>query len=660
MVMGGGGSGGFMFGGGGGILQSISPGMNFVKKFNEKLSMGGSYAFSNSDRKSWQTTDRQYLRADGNDLFNKDTTNSRRLTNQHRFNSEIKYVPNEDNELIVRPSFSYGTAENTRVSTYRTIDTSGAMINEGWMDNVSESESFSARLRADYRRRLAKPRRTISFEFDGGLGFSNSTNYNESQSFYATRPSDTINQEVENKSNNYNWSTQVAYTEPLIKDFTLELRYRISENGNNSERDAFDFNPRTGKYDSIDQAYSNKMENSNFSQRFEARIQKNAEKYQYSLGFGVFPANSVSRVEGQDAISRPVTNFSPQASFRYQFSRQHQLNINYNGRTNQPSVSQLQPVPDNSDPRNIRIGNQDLTPSFNHSFSVRYNNFFPNFSSINAFVRLSLTENQITNVSYYDSATFVKYYPNNLDPSVFRPGTRVTVAENVGSIYNAFGMFSYSTPIFTQKITLSTTTSGFLNNSKSKIDDSTNVLNNLMLAENLRITYRLQSFDISLNGRFQMNDARYSLQNERNNTYYTTSGGADFTYQIIKNKLAVSSDFSFSRMDGLTEGHNPRWNLWNAQLSYNVGKANKGQIRFRVVDMLNQNKNTQRNVSETSIEDITYNTLQRYFLVAFTYNLNSSLRGKAPQQDGVGNPERPWERPGGGRPGGSGMRVIQH
>jgi hypothetical protein len=668
------GSGGFG-GFGGGITTSVSPGVNFVKKFSDQLSVGGSYAFSHSDRISEQTTDRHNFMpvpegvtpGDLDQFYNANDT-SRRITNQHRFNSEIRYIPNEDNELIIRPSFTYGITESHRNSRFLTNDIAGMMINEGFTDNFSESDNFSARLRADYRRRLGKPRRTIALEFDGGLGFGNSLNDNYSDNIFVNRRGeiefDTINQEVKGKSSNFNWSTQVAYTEPLIRDFTLELRYRVSYSENNSKREAFD-RDILGAILGKDYLLSNDMQNSNFTQRFEARIQKNAEKYQYSVGFGAFPAISTSRVmEGQGIdTALNVWNFSPQASFRYQFSRQHQLHINYHGRTIQPSVSQLQPVLDNSDLLNMRIGNQGLKPSFNHAFSARYNNFFQNFSSISAFLRLSMTENQIINVSYFDYDALRQSYSGlGVDSSMFGSGRRLIMPENIGNVYNGFFMFSYSTPLFTQKITLSTTTSGFWNHSKSKIDNDINSLDNLMLLENLRITYRLPNFDISLNARFQVNDARYSVQNELNNTFYTTSGGADFTWQIIRGKLAFSSDMTFSRMNGLTDGHNPRWTLWNAQLSYNVGKANQGQVRLRIVDILNDNQNTQRNVSEIFIEDVTqHKMLRRYFLLAFTYNLNTALRRNAPQADGVGNPERMrWQgaHPGGG--GGVDPVIIRH
>jgi hypothetical protein len=40
-----------------------------------------------------------------------------------------------------------------------------------------------------------------------------------------------------------------------------------------------------------------------------------------------------------------------------------------------------------------------------------------------------------------------------------------------------------------------------------------------------------------------------------------------------------------------------------------------------IYDILNQNKNIRRNVTETYIEDIRTQTLTRYLLLTFTYNL---------------------------------------
>ncbi|WP_332912298.1 hypothetical protein [Algoriphagus boritolerans] len=46
-----------------------------------------------------------------------------------------------------------------------------------------------------------------------------------------------------------------------------------------------------------------------------------------------------------------------------------------------------------------------------------------------------------------------------------------------------------------------------------------------------------------------------------------------------------------------------------------------------VYDLLGQNANVRRNITETFIEDIQTNVLQQYFMVSFTYNLRRFSKG---------------------------------
>ncbi|MCL2412927.1 MAG: TonB-dependent receptor [Bacteroidales bacterium] len=616
---GGGGFGGFggMFGG---ITQSFSPGLNFVMRLNDNLTVGGSYAFSNTNRRQEQQTFREDILLFGSQFYD-EWRESNPISNQHRFNAEIRYTPNENNELIIRPSFTFGRTENEITSNFftsqdREFDT---LINEGQTINFSDATRFDSRLRVDYRRRLARPQRTISFEFDGGYSFNNRTDTNRSEMMFwenGIASPEVINQLITDEGWRYNWRAQVAYTEPLIHDFTLELRYSISNSEDWSERIARDF--ITGQLDTL---FSNEFSNTFFNQRFEARIQRTTENYRLSFGLGVFPATSSSfnfDDEGNRTRigERNVLNFAPQAQFQYNFSRQHTLRFSYSGRTNQPSVSQLQPVPDNSDPMSIRVGNPGLRPEFNHRVTAMYNNFFENFSSISANVFFNMTQNRIVNTTITSQGqrdtAFINRYPQLADIPELSPGARIMMPDNIGTVYSLFGMVAYSTPLFTQSVTLSSTTGGGINNSRSVVDAEENILNNITAHQNLRVTYRRQRFDVSLNGRIQINDARYSLQNHLNNTFFTTSGGADFTWQIIPNRLFISSDMNFSVTSGSDD---PRFNrnftLWNAQLSWNLGQNNAGQLRLRVVDILDQNRNGNNrvNATENRIEHIWVNTL---------------------------------------------------
>jgi hypothetical protein len=50
---------------------------------------------------------------------------------------------------------------------------------------------------------------------------------------------------------------------------------------------------------------------------------------------------------------------------------------------------------------------------------------------------------------------------------------------------------------------------------------------------------------------------------------------------------------------------------------------NLGEITLSVFDLLDQNKNIVRNVSDSYFEDLRTNQLSRFFMLAFTYNLRN-------------------------------------
>jgi hypothetical protein len=607
----------------GGFVQSIAPGVNFVQRMSEKLFIAGSYRYSNSDQKTNRETFRENMLSDGTSQFDNDERNSCGLSNQHTFNTQIRYNSNDKNELIISPVLRFATRDNNAFTNFRTTDDTLAMINKGTRENVLKGSQLMASLQTEYRRRLNKPQRTISFTLNGSLSTSDNTVFNYSLNEFVGRPTDTIDQKVTNDNWHYNWGGSVIYTEPLINDFALELRYSIANNENRTERMTFDYNPFTQSHDREDSVFSNNFGNSFLNQHFTVRLQKNAEKYRYTLGFSLISNNNFSYIQGRSDIPQNALNIAPQADFRYTFYSQSSIELRYSGQTHQPTTDQLQAVPNNSNPLNIRVGNPELKPAFSHGIDISQRKSFSNMSSFFSRAWLNMTHNGIANITINDPSLFPSI---QLDSGIYRPGMRLTMADNVNFTYRTGGSFSYSTPLFSRSVTLSTTTRGGLNNSKSVIDKDVNVLNNLSLSENLRITYRHRRFDVSLNGQFIVNNATYSLQPERNNVFYITSGGTDFTWQIVERKLVLSSDFRFSRMDGFSVDHNPRWNVWNAQLAWNIGKTNKSQLRLQVVDILNENNNTQRNVMPNYIEDVTTNIMKRYFLLIFTYNLSSAPR----------------------------------
>jgi hypothetical protein len=61
--------------------------------------------------------------------------------------------------------------------------------------------------------------------------------------------------------------------------------------------------------------------------------------------------------------------------------------------------------------------------------------------------------------------------------------------------------------------------------------------------------------------------------------------------------------------------------IWNASLGYKILKRKNAEISLKGFDLLNNAQNINRRVNESSISNVTSNTLNRYFLLSFTYNL---------------------------------------
>jgi hypothetical protein len=154
------------------------------------------------------------------------------------------------------------------------------------------------------------------------------------------------------------------------------------------------------------------------------------------------------------------------------------------------------------------------------------------------------------------------------------------------------------------------------------------------------------------------NFVRYTVNDDQNGDYFTQSLSVEPTYST-KNGWILGSNFDLQMNRGQAEGFNQTIPLWSASLSKLVLKNKRGELKFNVYDILNQNRSITRTVDQNSIIDTRTQVLTRYFLLSFTYNLRRFNGPQGQQQRGpMNNTFRMREGfggPGGG-PGGFRMR----
>ena len=132
--------------------------------------------------------------------------------------------------------------------------------------------------------------------------------------------------------------------------------------------------------------------------------------------------------------------------------------------------------------------------------------------------------------------------------------------------------------------------------------------------------------DINFSARVSYNQARYSLQSSLNNNYWRQVYELEGTLNLPAG-FTISNEISFSSFSGRANGFNKNIALWNAALSKQVLKSKKGEVKISGYDLLKQHIGLDRNTSSTYVEDVQYQTLQRFFTLGFTYSLQKPIKG---------------------------------
>jgi hypothetical protein len=618
--------GGFNTGGGGnGISRTLSSGLNYSDKWGSKVDVTGSYFYSSSDTRTTRSSLRQNSFGDSVTLQDQQTV-SRNKNQNHRFNLRMEYYIDSMNSILYTPTVTVQHSESESRDTlsarlskpglnYVVLD--GTTRNENQRDGVNVNNNLL------FRHKFRKLGRTFTLGFNNsinrsegeGINFAPYTYYRPDASVLAVSSQD-LKSFQDTRSNNNVVST--SYTEPIGKNKILELNYAYTNNHSTSDRRAFDFNSATGNYDKVNNLQTNYFENDYLSHRFGTNFRVQAAKYNFQFGVGVQQSelSNFSRRKkftGEDTVinlKQDFTNFFPTANFNYNFTKTKSLRINYRGRTNQPSVSQLQDVQDISDPLYIRQGNPGLSQEFNNNISINYNSFnIATFRYISANIRFDQTSNKIVNRTDTIQRGKQLITPVNMD-GAFSTSSFITLGLPLrgklkGSNFNFNNSVSYNRDV-------------------NIVNGQDNAVNNLVITQTVGINLDIKKkVNIGLNSSVSYNRATYKLIDSLNTRFFSQTYSADISY-TTKNNLTISTDFDYYISTGRAEGFNQSLPLWNAYIAQQIFKKKNGEIRFSVNDILNQNESVTRTVGDTYVIDTRTLVLKRYFMLSFIFNLNRS------------------------------------
>jgi hypothetical protein len=502
---------------------------------------------------------------------------------------------------------------------------SGTMINTSDRRTMTASASNSLNAELVFRQKFKKKGRSFIAQLRENYRASDGTGYLQAGNEYyingILNSADSVNQRKRNTASVFGLNMGLNYTEPLSKKTFLILKYGLNFSRNNSEQ--LSFNGRGDNYSDVpDSVFSSSYEYQFLTHNASAALRYVHKKFNVSVGGDVFITgwNQDDVLRGT-SMRRSYTNYAPAASIKYNFSKQTTLNLSYSGRTNQPTLEQLQPLRQNTDPLNVSIGNPDLRQEFRNNFNLGYNSYKP-LSGQYTWVGGggSFTQDDIVRSESFDEV-----------------GRHTYKYINTNGNYNGYFYGGYGMKI--KPIDTRVNLNGNVNFSHSNtfVNGQRNASDNNSYRAGIDINKDWQQKEkdiigISFGPSFTYNQNKSTISTFTT-SYWTMNLEASF-YTKLFWKMQFMTDIDLARRQK-TEVFNGNNNvlLWNASINRKFLKGDRLEMRLAVSDILNQNLGYTRNGQDNFISENRYNTIRRHGLFSITYNFAKGPDAKLPGAD---------------------------
>lgn len=599
------------FGGNTGITNTGAIGMNFNYDFSKNTQLNSSYFYSRRNNVLDRTAFRESL-VDDFSYISDENSIQNNLSNGHSLNLNFEHKFDSTQNIKLRSQFRLLDTDLQRLNN--TQNFFGDQLESSTsQDYQSVGDRFNFNANLIYKKKLGKAGRVLVASANVAQVNMDAKADLFSLNSFSDAVIDTINQSQVRKNEQLDYEAKISYTEPLGKKQYLDLSFNHRNYDNESIKNFFDQRQIPS---SFLPALSNHFQRDYFYNLLKLRYQRNSKKSNLNLGLGLQQSELRGEIISQEfEINRDFLFLLPSASWNYNFTSTKNIRFNYKTNIQEPSLEQLQPVVNNTDPLNIYIGNPNLKPEYQHSMSLNFMTFDQfTFTNFFTFLDVTYTQDKITNARSVDAL-----FRQTMEPI------------NVREDWQVSNYLSFSTPIKMIKSKVNINSNIIYHRGLQMINDLENVTDQFIGSFDLSLENRKKDMvDVVIGTKWTYNATQYSINKKLERSFTNREYYADLTLDMKKNYL-LNTSFTYTLFDDNGFNDQQVVPIWTASLSKTFLKDDRGQLKLTVFDILNQNVGINRRAESNFILDERIRSLGRYAMLSFTY----SLSGFNPNEDGI-------------------------
>lgn len=592
-----------------GFTNTYSGGLNYTNTFSDKTELNGSYFYSLLDKQTDRTLFRENFLADRT-FFNTEDSKQNSQNQSHRLNVVLDHKLDSFQSFKLTSRITFRGSNTLYEGETETLNADYSPSNSNIRTNTSEGSASQLTNDLLYRRKLSKPGRSYSANFSFNL--NNDGNFGENLSeniFFRAGKSkiDTIKQRFTQDNERISYGVRLSYTEPLFKKQYLEMNYDYRHNDNNQFREVYDLAFGLNPFEKFNSQLSNQYTTDYNYHRGGGNYRFSGEKFNLTAGASVqYSLLTGELILTEQNIEKKYTNILPAVRMRWEVGKGKNLSADYSTNVREPSLTQLQPLVDNSNPLNIYVGNPDLRPEYSHNMGVRFFSF-NQFSMTNLFIfsNIGYTQNKIRNTQVIDDQYITTTRP-----------------ENVANDLNISTRANFGTRIKPLKLRINSNAGIVMNQGLTYINGALSTTNSTNISGGISIeNQKKELFDWQIGMDWRNSNTAYSIATQNARSFSVKTYTANINVPLFKKAINLSTNLDYEIYSGLSAGFNQAIPIWNSGLSVFVLKDKRGELKLAAIDMLNKNTGISRSADFNYTSDEQIRSLGRYFMLSFTYTL---------------------------------------